>query len=86
MSKLPNYKSHVMQRIPLLETLDGQKIEAGERDAANHAIEKERSVMAILIHNDALLHKMVCALPFERAPVRLPIRTVPFGFYPCMRN
>ena len=62
MSKLPNYKNHVIQRIPSLQTLDGQKIEAEERDVANQSIEKERSVMAILIHNDALLHKMVCPL------------------------
>lgn len=58
-SKLPNYKAHVIQRLPKIQSLDGVKIEPENRKSADLTIQKERSMMAILIHNECLMHKLV---------------------------
>lgn len=59
MTKLPNYRAHVISRLPWLATLDGEVIDEGQRVSAALIIEKERSLMTILIHNDCLNHKLV---------------------------
>lgn len=61
-TKLPNYRAHVVHRIPWLNILDGKLIDEEQRSMAELKIEKERSVMAILIHNYCLLHKLVTML------------------------
>lgn len=83
MTKLPNYRAHVISRLPWLATLDGEVIDEEQRASAALVIEKERSLMAILIHNDCLIHKLVNNIGFIRVK-SVVSRDVSWSFWGCI--
>lgn len=85
MTKLPNYKAHVIFRLPWLATLDGEIIDEEQRASAALILEKERSLMAILIHNDCLIHKLVNKILFIQEKSVFS-RGVSWSFWGCIRS
>lgn len=54
-----NLLLQVIERLPGLTSLDGMGVDAEERKASALALRHERTVMALMLSNSCLLHKLV---------------------------
>eukprot|EP00891_Asterochloris_glomerata_P002602 jgi/Astpho2/2602/Aster-x0109 len=61
LSRLPNYRAHVVAAVPSLRQLDGKAVTSEERHQAAMALRHEETVMALMLSNACLVHKLVGA-------------------------
>lgn len=56
---LPNYRAHVLDLLgPSLQLLDGRPVSAEERGAAGGAVAHEATMLALMLSNACLVHKL----------------------------
>eukprot|EP00884_Botryococcus_braunii_P004804 jgi/Botrbrau1/14324/Bobra.0287s0016.1 len=74
--RLPNYRAHVLRKLPSLKTLDGRPVEERERQSALLALRREDTMLALMISNANLINKIVA--PPSSAPPPPRGRRPPF--------
>lgn len=58
-ARLPNYRAQVIARLQGLQMLDGRPVGAEERDQAALALRHQDVVIALMLSNACIVHKLV---------------------------
>lgn len=58
LTQTPNYRLHVLAKLPKLKLLDNRDVTTTERKHAEAVVQKENSVMGLMLSNESLLFKL----------------------------
>ncbi|KAL3153975.1 hypothetical protein ABBQ32_013531 [Trebouxia sp. C0010 RCD-2024] len=70
-ARLPNYRAHVVAKLPALQMLDGRAVRPEEPQHALQALRHEEVLMALMLTNACLVHKLSMAVQMQRVQAEL---------------